>query len=115
MKGASQITVDYAYGWKKDDKLVIGPSFSDPSQTEYVTITSISSNRVNFTPPLKYDHYGEYSYRVGKVDSRTPVGHLTRNVKITTGEDEDWGYRILTYGYLECGNEKYGLLLLNGV
>ena len=30
MKDASQITVDYAYGWKVGDKLVIGPSFSDP-------------------------------------------------------------------------------------
>ena len=40
------MTVEYAIGWSVGDKLVIAPSFSNPSQTEYVTITSISSNQI---------------------------------------------------------------------
>ena len=114
-KNSQQMTVDNAIGWKEGDELVIGPSFSDPAQTEYVKITSVASNTITFSPPLKYDHYGAHSQTVGEIDSRTAVGHLTRNIKITTGDDEEWGYRILTYGYMECNNEKYGLLILSGV
>ena len=113
MKDAESITVDGASGWSEGDQLVIGSSFSNPSQTEYVTITSVSSNQIQFTPALKYDHYGATSW--SEVDYRTPVGHLTRNIKITTGDDEGWGYRILTYGYVECNSEKYGQIVLNGV
>ena len=107
--------MDHTHGWKEGDQLVIGPSFSDSYQTEYVTITGISSNTVTFTPPLQYDHYGANSQTIEEIDSRTPVGHLTRNIKITTGDDKEWGYRILTYGYMECSKEKYGLLILSGV
>ena len=51
----------------------------------------------------------------GEIDARTAVGHLTRNIKITSGDDEEWGYRLLTYGYSECGSPKFGTLVLSGV
>ena len=111
-KGSSSMEVESASHWEVGGELVIGPSFSDPQQSEYVTITTISNTSVGFDPPLKHDHYGSPSDRLGKVDSRTAVGSLTRNIKIMAG---DRGFRMLVYGYQECGNEKYGRVTLEGV
>lgn len=50
-----------------------------------------------------------------EIDARAIVGHLTRNIKIVSGNSTSWGYRILTYGYLECDAPKIGVLKLSGV
>lgn len=73
---------------------------------------------ITFTPSLKYIHYGStltVSQKGLQIDNRAAVGHLTRNIKIQSGNDLIWGFRILTYGYSECNNAKFGVLRLSGV
>lgn len=67
-------------------------------------ITGISGNIITFTPGLAYEHYGSGSTTIensyGLLDTRSAVGLLTRNIKVTPGPDPDnWGCRILVYGY----------------
>ena len=68
--------------------------------------------------PLNYTHFGDSSLTIyesfGELDARAAVGHLTRNIKITSS-DEEWGYRLLTYGYEECNSSKFGMIILSGV
>ena len=82
-------------------------------------IASISDDIVYLTEPLNYTHFGDDFLTVyesfGEIDARAGVGHLSRNIKIVAGDDESWGYRILTYGYTECNNSKYGMFVLSGV
>lgn len=33
------------------------------------------------------------------MDMRTGVAHLTRNIKITSGGDEGWGFTLIQFGY----------------
>lgn len=56
-RGAKSITVLKANGWKVGDKITLSPTFSNFSETETVTITSISDTTVGITP-LLYTHYG---------------------------------------------------------
>lgn len=30
---------------------------------------------------------------------RTAVGHLTRNIKIVAGNDTNWGFTLIQFGY----------------
>ncbi len=30
---------------------------------------------------------------------RSSVGHLTRNIKIVAGDDENWGFTMIQFGY----------------
>ena len=101
--GSTTMTVKASSDWEVGDELVIGPSFTNHDETEYVTITEKNSNSITFTPPLNYTHYGASNLTVyngfGEIDARAAVGHLTRNIKIVSGGDTSWGYRILAYGY----------------
>ena len=49
------------------------------------------------------------------MDTRTAVGHLTRPIKITPGEDTGWGFRLLGYGYRNGNVLRTGNLILSGV
>ena len=75
-------------------------------QTEFekVTITNIIDKTVTFTPVLKYNHYGETVPTIvrsyGTLDTRTGVGHLTRNIKIQAGPDNGWGFSLVQFSYL---------------
>lgn len=102
--GATQISVASAAGWKVDDKIVIAPSYSGRKEFEEVTITAISGTTVTFTPALTFEHYGAASTTIenayGVLDTRSAVGLLTRNIKITAAPDaNNWGCQILVYGY----------------
>jgi len=50
-----------------------------------------------------YDHYGAPDVTItkdgiGKLDMRAAVGHLTRNIKIIGGDnDQGFGCRVLIY------------------
>jgi hypothetical protein len=76
-----------------------------------VTITAISSKTITFTPALKYSHFGDAAPTIvrtyGTMDMRAGVGHLTRNIKITAGDDAGWGFHVTQFGYTETkGDDK---------
>jgi hypothetical protein len=102
-KGATSITVDNATGWKVGDEISIAPSFINPREFEKVTITRVSGNTVSFTPALQYNHFGDINPTIvksyGTLDMRAGVGHLTRNIKIIAGDDEQWGFTLIQFGY----------------
>lgn len=69
-------------------------------------ITAINGKEITFTPALTYEHYGASTTTIandyGVLDTRSAVGILTRNIKITGANDtDDWGCRVLVYGYNE--------------
>lgn len=71
-----------------------------------MVIDSIDGNVITFSTPLIYEHYGDATYTIerdyGILDTRSAVGKINRNIKISSGADANgWGYRVLVYGYLE--------------
>ena len=82
--GATSIALkDAPSTWRAGDKIVIAPSGFEAEEFEVVSITSISANTVNFTPALKYSHWGQLQTIEGKtLDQRAAVGLLSRNIVI---------------------------------
>ena len=117
--GDTSIEVASVSGWAVGDEIVIGPTFSDASEHEKVTITAISSKTVTFTPALQFNHYGASGQTIsndyGILDTRAAVGHLTRSIKIIPGPDSGWGYRLLGYGFLDGDILRTGNIILSGV
>ena len=116
--------MEEANDWMVGDKLVIAPSYSGRTEDEEVTITAISGTTIDFTPALSYEHYGAagttLSNQFGTLDARSAVGHLNRNIKITSGADSNgWGCRVLVFGdFFEKDGEityKNGYAKLVGV
>jgi len=92
---------------------VIAPSYSNSNESEQLTITAISGNLVSFTPPLSHEHYGASTATIsnsfGTVDTRSAVGLLTRNIKISSAASaSDWGGRVLIYGYYQPPDVRGG-------
>ncbi|GAA0726069.1 hypothetical protein GCM10009430_32640 [Aquimarina litoralis] len=89
LKGQNSLLLkDEPKGWKAGDKIVIASSSFDPEEAEKLTITNINGKTVNFTPALKYDHYGKLQQYEGKtLDERAEVGLLTRNIVIKGSDD----------------------------
>ena len=51
---------------------------------------------------------------LGKViDTRAAVGRLSRNIKIISGGDSSWGFRLFTYHDSKC--TRTGSVKLNSV
>ena len=117
--GATSISVANADGWAVGDELAIAPSFNSSFEYEKVTITAISGTTVSITPALSYTHFGDTSPTIsntyGTLDMRTGVGHLTRNITITPGPDVGFGFRVLTYGFLDGTIVRKGASTLVGV
>lgn len=86
----------------------MAPSFSNPLEFEKVTITALSGNLVSFTPALQFAHYGNTSATISKsygtLDTRAGIAHLTRNIKVTAGPDDGWGFSLIQFGYLRTLN-----------
>ena len=83
---------------------MIAPSYSNSNEFEEVTITAVNGNLVSFVPALLYEHYGAPSATIsnsfGVIDTRSAVGMLTRNVRISSAASGvNWECRILIYGY----------------
>lgn len=118
-RGDTTIQVVEANGWEIGDEIVIGPSFMSSQQQEKVTITAVSSNSITFTPALQYDHYGAagltISNEYGELDTRSTVGHISRKIKIVAGPDSGWGFRLLSYSYLDVDRFRKGNVILSGV
>lgn len=79
--------MENAKEWNVGDMIVIGPSGTDPTQSEIKEIKSIKDNLVTLNSALEYDHFGDYKTiikdDIGIVDMRAAVGHLTRNIRIS--------------------------------
>jgi hypothetical protein len=89
---ADEITLAEAMDWQAGDRIVIAPTRADPGEGEVVTITAVSGNVVEFTPPLDHYHHGQYTdYSHGgstwRLDERAEVGLLSRNIRIQGDED----------------------------
>ena len=119
-KGEKVINVAASIDWKIGDTLVLSPSFSTYSEYETVTIAAIfPDGSVTLTNPLQYTHYGAPTVTIdnqfGRLDTRTRVGHVSRNVKIVPGPDADWGFTTIVYGYNDGGVLRIGNVFLDGV
>lgn len=119
--GSSTINVASSSDWQVGDTLALGPSFSTYSEYELVTIASISSNTITLASPLAYTHYGStsgstISTTYGRLDTRTRVGHVNRNIQFVPGADVNWGYTVIVHAYNDpSGNRYIGNVQLNGV
>jgi hypothetical protein len=91
--GTDTITVDPTpNAWRPGMTLVIASSTENPRQAEVKVIKQINNNQVTLTEPLKYTHFGQQqTYSNGSkqwvVDTRAPVGVLSRNIVIQGPED----------------------------
>jgi G8 domain len=79
-------------GWAKGYPIVVGSSTEDPRQAEVRTIAAVNGNQVTLDAPLTYNHFGtQQAYSNGKqtwtVDTRAPVGLLSRSINIRGPED----------------------------
>ncbi|MEM8935523.1 MAG: cadherin-like domain-containing protein [Pseudomonadota bacterium] len=97
--GDTSMTLESApQGWQVGDKLVLtGTEFGDPSrspagnpgfnevetQDEEITITGISGNTIQFSPPLQFDH------DTPRDDLKAYVANYSRNVVIQTENADD--------------------------
>ncbi len=88
-KGASEIEVLDASGWRVGDMIVLASTDFDPRQAERRTIAAIDGNTITLDSPLEYMHFGEITYGV---DQRGEVGMLTRNILIQSSEDSQENY-----------------------
>lgn len=118
-KNTSVIYVGSSSGWKAEDSLAISSSFKN-NEHEMVVIKSINTDgSITLKNPLKYTHYGSSSMTIsnsyGTLDSRSKVGHITRNIKIVSGHDAEWGYNIIVYGKNTSSGKLVGSINFDGV
>jgi len=88
-KGATQIDVLDASGWRVGDEIVLASTDYNPRQAEVRRITAIRGNTITLDRPLEYMHFGKITF---DVDERGEVGLLTRNIKIQASEDAEETY-----------------------
>jgi hypothetical protein len=118
--GATSISVSSSSGWAVGDQIVLSPSFSTTTEYETKTITAINADgTISLDSALAYNHYGASGVTInnnyGKLDTRTRVGHLTRNIKVVPGPDAGWGYTIHVYGFLDGEIPRIGAAKVSGV
>jgi hypothetical protein len=118
--GSSTISVDSSTGWTVGDQLVLTPSFSKATEHETAIIQSINSDgTITLTSALQYTHYGAGSVTIsnnyGTLDTRTRVGHLSRNIKILPGPDAGWGFTVIIYGFMDGQILRVGAAQVSGV
>lgn len=120
LKGSSTLFVSDSTDWIAGDTLVLSPSFSTYNQYESVTIQTVNADgSITLTTPLAYTHYGSGSITIdnnyGKLDTRTRVGHVNRNIKIVPGTDAGWGFTVVVYGFQDGQIYRVGNVQLSGV
>jgi hypothetical protein len=93
LKGSNVLTLaDTPINWRAGMALVIGSSSENPREAEVRRIQSINGKAVTLDAALSYNHFGEQqTYSNGRrtwtVDTRAPVGLLSRNITIQGGGD----------------------------
>jgi hypothetical protein len=85
-----------------------------------VTITGVNFNgSISLAAPLAHTHYGSSSLTInnnyGTLDTRTQVGHVSRNIQIVPGPDSAWGFTVIVYGYMDGTVLRIGSVQLSGV
>lgn len=121
LAGTNTIQVKDSTDWVAGDTLVLSPSFADHLQHETVTIQSMNTDgTITLTSNLIYTHFGASGQTVshghGNIDARTRVGHVNRNIQITSGPDVGWGMTTVVYGYKDENNvTRIGSVNLKGV
>jgi cell surface hyaluronidase len=92
-KGATTLSLAEApAGWRAGMDIVIGSSDEDPLHAEVRRIQAIDGKVITLASALGFDHFGEQqTYSNGKrtwtVDTRAPVGLLSRNITIQGAAD----------------------------
>ncbi|MCW2960654.1 MAG: transrane domain containing protein [Thermoleophilia bacterium] len=80
-RGASQISLVKATGWRPGDKIAIASTDFAHNQDEEVTVTAVAGNVLTLDKPLEHTHFGTLQTLGGQqVDERAEVALLTRNV-----------------------------------
>jgi hypothetical protein len=79
-------------GWRAGMDIVIGSSDENPRHAEVRRIQAINGRVVTLASALEFSHFGEQqSYSSGSidhvVDTRAPVGLLSRNITVQGGAD----------------------------
>ena len=111
--------------WNINDELVIASSSSKAEELEKVVIKQIipgtGKTEIKINGVFAYAHYGSSGKNTtskGSIDMRAEVGNLTRNVKITSDLEDEWGCTVLTpsFNLLERNSESLqGNLVLDGI
>jgi hypothetical protein len=121
VSGSSTISVDSSTDWAVGDTIVLSSSFSGQTEHEKRTISSLNADgSISLDSPLLYTHYGASGLTIdnsyGQLDTRTRVGHVSRNVRIVNGPDSGWGFTVNIYGYKDTDNvTRIGDAQLTGV
>ena len=78
-------------GWRVGDEIAVAPTDFEPLEAERGTIVAIDGARVTVDAPFEHFHWGETPRRVGDLtlDMRAHVVNLTRNVTITSADDDE--------------------------
>lgn len=106
--GSNQIILSEAVDWQVNEEIVISPTSYLATETEVMTIKSISSDKLTITlnSSLLYDHLSFIeTLSTGKqIKIAAAVGLLTRNVKIIgseyDGQDDDlYGMTMIVSDY----------------
>ena len=101
-KGAVQIQVDRAGGWKVGDRIALASTDYDFAQAEEFTLTAVSGNTLTLSAPLKYEHFGQAQSYGGKIlESRAEVALLSRNITVqgdASSETSKFGAQVMTMG-----------------
>lgn len=119
--GSNKIFLNSVTDWAIGDTIVLSPSFSQYRQYEKHVISAVNTTEksVTLTANLQYTHYGSSSVTInnhyGKLDTRTRVGHVNRNIKIVPGPDAGWGYTVVVYGFMDGDILRIGNAQLSGV
>ena len=87
--------------WKAGDRIYLAPTASQYTHSDYMTIAAYNNQtgELNFTEPLKYYHWGDYSSTADNyngVDMRGEVILLSRNVRVVGNNSDSWGGQIVT-------------------
>jgi G8 domain len=83
--------IDTPLGWPVGDEISIAPTDFDALQAEKRRIVSVRGKVITLDQPLTHAHYGGASEKHGNLvlDMRAHVGNLSRNIKISSIENQE--------------------------
>jgi hypothetical protein len=85
--GDGRMWLDRQVDWGPGDKIVIASTDFDQEQAEFVTITAVTGQLVEFDRPARFMHWGiPQVYGEFIVDERAEVGLLSHNISISADE-----------------------------
>ncbi|KAJ3227695.1 Fibrocystin-L [Clydaea vesicula] len=126
LMGMNEISLSESVDWNTGDKIVIASTNYDASESEVVTISSISNDGriITLSTPLMHTHASFKSDLPGNrgFDMSAEVMLLNRNIVIQGAEDETgalelqkYGARILVSGLNNVRSDQGGFAVLKNV